>query len=206
MRNALVRLFSRLSPQTAAAIQRGETVSDAELSAAFGKVLEPQLAEVAAAEGGRLASEVGVQFDPAIVGENASVWARSYSYDLVRGLTDTTRNVIRNAVSSFQETPDMTRRELVGLLDPAFGRNRAEAIAVTEVTRAHSAGMSQYQQRLAGQGVEMEKVWNTLADELVCPICGPLNGQPESEWRDRYPDGPPAHVRCRCSATLRVRG
>jgi hypothetical protein len=35
-----------------------------------------------------------------------------------------------------------------------------------------------------------------------CPICGPLDGTPESVWGAEFPDGPPAHVRCRCSDGL----
>lgn len=41
--------------------------------------------------------------------------------------------------------------------------------------------------------------WSTRQDERVCPICGPLDGQPMKVWRRYFPDGPPAHDNCRCS-------
>jgi len=53
-------------------------------------------------------------------------------------------------------------------------------------------------------GLQMRRVWNTANDELVCPICGPLNEQPEDVWSGDFPDGPPAHPNCRCGASLEV--
>ena len=50
-------------------------------------------------------------------------------------------------------------------------------------------------------------VWRTAADERVCPVCGPLDGQ---EWPGDAGPQPPAHPNCRCArlfsrAELRVR-
>jgi hypothetical protein len=97
----------------------------------------------------------------------------------------------------------MTRVELEALLEPVFGKVRAEAIAVTEITRAASAALDEYQAQLDDAGVMMEKVWRTNRDELVCPLCGPLNGKPETEWGDHGP--PPRHPRCRCFCTLTLK-
>jgi len=33
-------------------------------------------------------------------------------------------------------------------------------------------------------------------------VCGPLNGMPEENWAAEFPNGPPAHVNCRCSTSL----
>ena len=81
---------------------------------------------------------------------------------------------------------------------------RAEVIATTEVTRAYSAATNETQALLNETGLQMERVWNTQNDELVCPICGPLNQQPESVWAGEFPEGPPAHPNCRCGESLRV--
>jgi len=51
-------------------------------------------------------------------------------------------------------------------------------------------------------GLEMRRRWDTLRDSLVCPICGPLNGLPEEDWRVEFPNGPPSHPNCRCSTSL----
>ena len=167
--------------------------------------LGPEISSIATEQALRVAAEVGVQFDPAMVNEEALRWAQEYSYELITGLTNTTRNAVSRAMQSYLETPGMTRGALEALLEPAFGEYRASMIAVTETTRAYAESMNQYQRQIRDEaGVEMERIWQTNNDELVCPVCGPLNGQPESEWSDQFPDGPPAHVNCRCFLTLRV--
>ena len=40
--------------------------------------------------------------------------------------------------------------------------------------------------------------WITANDAAVCPICGPLHQREYADWAERFPDGPPAHPRCRC--------
>lgn len=37
--------------------------------------------------------------------------------------------------------------------------------------------------------------WQTIADERVCPECGPLDGL---RWEDRTGPAPPLHINCRC--------
>ena len=81
---------------------------------------------------------------------------------------------------------------------------RAKMIAITETTRAASQATTSYQDYLRERGINMTRVWNTDADELVCPICAPLNGKTEADWGAEYPDGAPAHVNCRCDTTLRL--
>lgn len=86
-----------------------------------------------------------------------------------------------------------------------LGEDRAEAIAITEITRAISRGEEFAAGLIQKQGVLLECVWWTAQDERVCPICGELHGRIELFWVDEYPDGPPAHVRCRCRKRWRVR-
>jgi len=166
--------------------------------------LGPEIAAITTQQALGLATQTGITFDMAVISEEAVRWAREYTYDLVRGLTDTTRNLVQQATSTWFETPGMTLGDLTRLLDPAFGPVRAEMIAVTEVTRADSAAVNQQQQLLAEQGIEMRRVWTTRHDEVVCEICGPLNGLPEEDWKVMFPEGPPAHPNCRCGALLSV--
>jgi hypothetical protein len=205
LRQALIAMFDKKAPEVAGKLRRGEMPTDAELSGAFARVLEPQLVETAAGQAMRLGAQVGVQFDPAIVNVAMAGWARTYTYDLVRGLTDTTQKGVQNAMTTFIETPGMTRGELEKLLrdlpGAPFSDTRAESIAITETTRAYSRATSQYQRELADMGITMERFNLTANDELVCPYCGPLHMKPESEWPNQ--DGPPWHPRCRCSSELR---
>jgi hypothetical protein len=201
---ALEELFATLAPDVAARLAKGEMPSEQELADALAKVIQPELVKAAVEEFERLGVSVGVQFDPAVVNEAMVAWAQSYTFDLVKGLTATTRTTLQRAMEQFTSTPGMTRGQLEALLEPVFGKVRAEAISITEVTRAATAAIEQYQAELDGAGIQMEKIWHTNRDELVCPLCGPLDGKPESKWGDSGP--PPRHTRCRCFTTLRLAG
>lgn len=204
MQKALEALFLKWGREAADKIKAGQSLSEADIEAELSRVIEPQLVEVATQEGLRIAAEIGVQFDPAIVNLRASEWAARYQFDLVKSLTDTTRKVLQNAVSKYASTPGMTIGELEALISPAFGTERANLIAQTEITRAAQAGIEIEKAELDSMGIKMERVWNSVNDMLVCPlICAPLHRKPEAEWHDRYPIGPPAHPGCRCSTTLR---
>ena len=205
LRDALVAMFEKTAPVVARKIANHEHVSDDELAEAWRGVMQPNLAQTATEEGLRLGAEVGVQFDPPVVNLAAADWAKRYTYDLVKDINATTMKDIARSIEEFVVTPGMTIGELTrSLTGPgaAFSPVRAEMQAVTETTRAFSAATRQYQARLAESGIRMQLVWRTVADARVCLLCLPLNGKPESEWTDT--DGPPRHVSCRCSTTLRL--
>lgn len=166
------------------------------------EILLPQMQRVTTQQVMEIAAEIGVMFDPTIINTQAAAWAREYTYELVTGLVDTTRDLLQDTISAFVETPDMTHKDLADLLRPAFGSPRAEMISVTETTRAYSAATNTYQQQLAEEGLAMTRVWKTAADDRVCPICAPLDEMPEPDWPESLASGPPAHVRCRCGTGL----
>jgi len=153
----------------------------------------------------RLSVDTGISFDPTIINTEALRWARDYSYDLVSGLTDTTRRQLQEATAAFIQTPGMTIGDIEQLITPAFGPVRSEMIAVTEVTRAYSSATNELQKLLQVETPELvtTRIWNTMQDEYVCRVCGPLEGAPESEFSQQFPSGPPAHPNCRCSTSIR---
>lgn len=81
-----------------------------------------------------------------------------------------------------------------------FGPARSARIAATEVTRI----FSEAEQVAADTDPELQYMtWNTVFDERVCPICGPLNGRSVRKGQS-FSLGvrlPPAHVNCRCFVT-----
>lgn len=162
--------------------------------------IQPMLADVVVNEVLAQMALVGLYTDVAQVNTAALQWATMYSYDLIKGLTDTTREVVRHAVVEFLTTPGLTVSDLRRMLEPAFGPVRAEMIAITEVTRAYAQATAIYQQLLKDFGLEMVRVWRTSHDERVCPVCAPNENKPEWDWT--HPDGPPAHPRCRCWTVL----
>ena len=88
--------------------------------------------------------------------------------------------------------------------EAAFGTSRAESIAITSTTASRSTGqLATALTLLDGEDVTYE--WVTADDGRVCPVCGPLHNQPESVWRVKFPNGPPAHPRCRCDLQARFR-
>jgi len=184
------------------AIVHGESFDDGPLSAMLQSALMGELLGVALTVAQGLGEEIGPDYGEDLA-DTAAQWARTYTYDLVQGLTEKTRAVIANAITAYQTTPGMTRAQVEKLLQSAFSPRRAETIAITEITRAASAATSAYQQQLASNGLTFVRIWRSDNDDIVCPICNPLNGKKEDVWADQFPDGPPAHPRCRCSTTLK---
>lgn len=155
--------------------------------------LVPFLAEVYMDSAERLVSDLPIGVDWGLVNQHAVVWAREYSYGLVRGITTTTQRAVQDAMSSFF-AQGQTRADLEATLTRIFGPVRASAIAVTEVTRAATQGERSIAQEIADMGIDMTPIFQTSQDELVCPICGPMQGKViESEE-----DYPPLHPNCRC--------
>ncbi len=167
--------------------------------------IQPALAQAVTEQVLRTAAQVGIDFDVAVVNAKALEWVGNYAYELIHGMTDTTRGVVSKAMELYIGTPGMTNEDLWGLLEPAFGPVRAKMISITEITRAYAMSSIIYQKMLKDYGLDMERVWQTARDDRVCPVCGPLHQQPERVWADDHPNGPPAHVRCRCWTTLRLR-
>lgn len=130
-----------------------------------------------------------------------------YANETIRGLLSTSDAMVRTAIADWTLSGEPLPALVTRLEGTVFNRTRAELIAVTEVTRAYAEGS-----RLAWErgGVIKLMRWNTANDELVCPICEPLNQTiapvTGGTFEARKEDGtlvasarmPPAHPRCRC--------
>ena len=201
LRKQIAALLQRQLDAAAEAIAAGEQVDYEAFANEVKRAILPSLTNAALDEALAQAAVTGITFDIAVINAAALEWATKYSYELVKGISETTQKLVSKGVSAFIETPGMTVGELRSVLAPAFGEVRAEMIATTEVTRAYTQGTQITQAQLAGAGITMERIWHTSNDERVCPICEPHNGQPESEWGS---DELPGHINCRCWDTLQV--
>ena len=146
-----------------------------------------------------------IQIDWTLVNTEAAQWAREYVYDLIKDIDKTSREALQDAIGQFVETPGMTIRDTMDLLP--YDEERAQRIAVTEITRAYSKADQLAGDRLkdAFPGVKVVKTWFANNDEIMCELCGELNGMevsgdetfydPEPPYEDGYP---PRHVNCRC--------
>jgi hypothetical protein len=204
LQKQIERILSENGENWATWIENGENVDITPMLDQMRSEMTTSLTKLAADQAIADAVGVGVDFDTVAINDAAFEWASRYSYELVKGIEDTTRQLLQKATSQFVATPGMTNAQLTALLEPAYDSTRAQMIAVTEITRAYAQGTAIYQNMLIGAGLLMRRVWHASADEVMCPICGELNGEPEERWNDigGYGDGPPAHPNCRCWTTL----
>lgn len=129
----------------------------------------------------------------------ARLWAYGRAGESTASIVATTRQRFAQAAAV-----SATRAALAAEMGEVFSLSRTAAAAVTEVTAAASAGeiaAGDYVRTSAG--IELIPFWQTELDERVCKICRPLDNMPRERWEMAYPDGPPAHVNCRCSLDWR---
>ena len=135
-------------------------------------------------------ARVLVDFD--LVNESVINYAKTYRYELIKGITDTTRKQVQQLVSDWVAS-GAPLSVLDTQLTPIFGEVRASMIAATETTRVYAEGNSEAWE---STGMVSTWTWMTAQDDLVCPICGELDGQ-VFDLAD-IDARPPGHINCRC--------
>ena len=162
------------------------------------KELQPELEQIAR-DAVRLGldqvdADTDVMLDQA--NEQAIAWAQEHAAELVRGLDQTTRDMVRTLVGEALEqgwSNDTLADELEG--SEAFDDARSERIARTETAFADVSG------NLIGwkaSGVVESKQW--IVGAGCCDECEELDGETvdlDGTFSDGS-DGPPAHPMCRC--------
>lgn len=133
------------------------------------------------------------------INENAAQWARQYSYELVKEITDGQRDKTREEIARYYEDGHLTIDDVARALEGQYSRQRAESIAVTETTRAAVEGERGIVHAIEGYGIRMRGVWRTANDDVTCEVCGSKDGE-EIEGDDF----PPAHPNCRCGVSWEV--
>lgn len=135
---------------------------------------------------------IGVNWQ--LANEQAGNWAKLYTFELVKDINETTAlwlgEKINGWVNDGKPLIDLQKE-----LETVWSKNRAEMIAVTEVTRAYAQGSLKVYQGVPG----IEQVsWRTAIND-VCPVCRPMHGE-RGNMAGVFAAGLmiPAHVRCRC--------
>jgi hypothetical protein len=150
------------------------------------------------------AALLGFRFD--VANPLVIAWARMHAAEAIKQVTDTTKERIRRAVEDFEADGDWDVY-YDRVLDAIGDKTRADLISRHEAMTAASEGNRQAWYQAEERGLlddGMRRVWLTVGDELVCPICGPLADK-TAPLHGQYPggfDGPPAHIRCRCDESL----
>jgi SPP1 gp7 family putative phage head morphogenesis protein len=152
------------------------------------------------------ATQDDVEFEFDVTNPNAVKWAREHAAETITGISETTRENIRDLVErAFEEQFDVDRLtdEITDLIGD---EDRAETIARTEVMRASNEGQLQAWEQATSAGLLIgteEKEWIVTPDDRLCPICEPLDGV-RVGMRESFDtevgrlEGPPAHPNCRC--------
>lgn len=135
-----------------------------------------------------------------LANDEALKWLRQYSFGLVKGINNTTKTQISEAIAAWIET-DLPRSALVDELAPLFGDIRAAAIGRTETTRAFFQGNKAVWK---ASKIVSGWTWKTSLDEAVCPICGPLHNTKHKLGASYAPPDP--HPNCRCYAEAILKG
>lgn len=139
-----------------------------------------------------LPANMRVLADFDLVNTKALEFARNYRYNWITRITDTTRTQTQTAVSDWIAS-GAPLDALETALEPIYGVVRSQMIAQTETTRVFAQAN---REAFESTGLVEEVVWQAANDELVCPICGELNGTHLGIGdADAYP---PAHINCRC--------
>jgi SPP1 gp7 family putative phage head morphogenesis protein len=145
---------------------------------------------------------IGLGFDWTLANASAREWADRHTDDLLRQLGTTTHEAVGPVLRRWVDNGEPLDM-LIQDLEPTFGARRAALIASTETTRAYTQGnLETYR----ASNVTKRAEWRTANDELVCPLCGPLNGVRSDNVQSptfRHTDGtfygpPPLHPSCRC--------
>jgi HK97 family phage portal protein len=156
------------------------------------------------------AFDTGVSWN--LLSDQAVTFTRSYGFDLIRRIDDTTKSAIRDAIerSVTEGIRGDALRDLIAqtLVPPGAEISdainiRSAAIGQTESQRAFVSGSFQ---RWSDAGVT-EATWQTVRDgDNVCPRCRAIYGNRANYRTGWYSpvDGetltPPRHVNCRCFA------
>lgn len=198
---------------------------DAHLVAA----IEPIIVQMAIASAAGLGAQAGIAsaVNWGLVNTRAANWASRYTFNLVRGIDATTRDMLQREVARFFKNAGIDLKTLAANIQPGIpaletrlgqvltSAARADMIATTEATRAaaEGEGVLMAEIRSKNPNVLMAEYFQTSADEIVCVhICRPLNGvRGDGQGNFVNPaDGQvyriPAHPRCRCARRLALAG
>ena len=135
-----------------------------------------QAAQTAAAY---LEAEFGIAFDWTLASSAAVDWAAVHAGELITGINGTTQQAVARSVSSWLDTPGSTMGDLFSEIESlyAFGRSRAEMVAVTETTAAYGAGrQASYDQA----GIPPQAYWEPAHPRCRCWTAANL--LPSDEW------------------------
>ena len=104
LKGAIAREFERQWAIAAEAINVGRIWNEAAFAGQVRNSMDHVLAGIVTEHALRLAVEIGIDFDVAVINAAAWQWAQRFSYHWIQDITDTTRLIVQNAVAKFVST------------------------------------------------------------------------------------------------------
>lgn len=142
-------------------------------------------------EGALQAESLGLAINFDQVNQEVLDFAGTFTNEWWERTAGTTQNAMRTAIQGHIAS-GAPLSSLENNLAPLFGRNRAQTISSTEITRLFAEG-----NRVAYKSAGVREVeFQTVRDARVDPICDALDGKKLSI--DDESNFPPLHPRCRC--------
>lgn len=198
---ALLAIYTQHLDKIVAAVKRGEMPDLSGMNAAIVGAVSIAMTDMVTEVMVDLMLEMGVGLDYMAVLTDAGAWARQYTYGMIKGVEQTQVARLQQIIGQLADGT-LQKEQVVDLIRPMFGEVRARMIATTEITRARSQAAMMYRKELEARGVRTVERWLTAEDERVCAICGPLDHTTREVWGAQFPEGPPAHVNCRCGVVI----
>lgn len=173
------------------------------LRISFDADLADELEEVYRTAGEAGLAQLGVTMRSELVNQvnDRSVdWAEQNAADLVSGIEEATRDMLRGTIASGL-ADGLSAEEIASSIEDgyAFGEERSQLIAETEIASANSEGALAGYVEAAAEGISVKKSWLILDD--ACDDCQENADAGAIDLDDMFPTGdeaPPAHPNCRC--------
>lgn len=150
---------------------------------------------------------------------DAMKWLEEHAAEMVTKIDETTRETIGSLVTQGMEegwSYGKTAKEITSRFEEfAVGKpqahidSRAHLVAVTESGNAYEQGARDSMDVLRAQGLEVEKSWNTVGDDLVTDECLANEAEGWIPIDDEFSSGDLNPLRfpgCRCNCTYQVAG
>lgn len=145
-------------------------------------------------------------------------WAHAYALELSAQTVATSRRLADAAVDQImRESSPAASTERQVKIDLALAvifmaDQRLESLAITEITRGLSQGENAVilifpdrdRDRDGEKSDRLIAIWQCVEiapgvpDARVCQVCAPFDRHGVEVWGGEFPNGPPAHPRCRC--------
>ena len=176
----------------------------AQFQADLQRTMADELFEVFSAAGSALAIGSALFFTAGAFEQTGRQWSQQMATALARDVVDTSQRMTSEAFQLARGDKNKLADSL-GLVYQSGAR--LQAIAVTETTRAISAGeravVIPFNNSIRREGRDDDQrllipIWRIDPRSNVCPICLEVNGHSREVWEHVYPGGPPGHPHCAC--------